>query len=70
MLQPREVRESRNGGPFATRTIFGWVLNGPLKRKRNQAHTANFVQADVQLNRQFGNSATVSLMTQSTSSRR
>ena len=29
VLQPIEVRESKNGGPFATRTVFGWVLNGP-----------------------------------------
>ena len=53
VLQPREVRESRNGGPFATRTILGWVLNGPLGRKGNQISNANFVQANVQLNRQF-----------------
>ena len=31
-LQPLEVRRSINGGPFATRTVLGWVLNGPLGR--------------------------------------
>ena len=52
-LQPREVRRSRDGGPFATRTIFGWVINGPLGRKGSQRHIANFVQAVAQLNQQF-----------------
>ena len=52
-LQPREVRKSKDGGPFATRTIFGWVINGPLGRKGSQRHIANFVQADAQLNQQF-----------------
>jgi hypothetical protein len=32
VLQPIEFRESKDGGPFATRTKFGWVLNGPLGR--------------------------------------
>lgn len=53
-LQPREVRESKDGGPFATRTILGWVLNGPLGRADNTAvHTASFIRADEELNRQF-----------------
>ena len=52
-LQPIEVRESKNGGPFATRTVLGWVLNGPLGRRTSQARTANFVEADVELNQQF-----------------
>ncbi|XP_071948920.1 uncharacterized protein [Antedon mediterranea] len=28
--QPYEVRAMQNGGPYATRTLFGWVVNGPL----------------------------------------
>ena len=52
-LQPQEIRESKDGGPFATQTIFGWVLNGPLGRKSNHVPTANFVEANDQLNRQF-----------------
>ena len=31
-LQPVEIRKSRNGGPFAVKTRFGWTLNGPLNR--------------------------------------
>ena len=46
-------RESKNVGPFATRTVLGWVLNGPLGRRTSQARTANFVEADVELNQQF-----------------
>ena len=54
-LQPLEVRQCSKGGPFATRTIFGWVLNGPLGRSANQASISNFVTANpiIELNRQF-----------------
>ncbi len=31
-LQPLEIRKSENGGPFAVKSIFGWALNGPLRR--------------------------------------
>ena len=40
VMEPREVRPSKNGGPYVTRTVFGWVVNG---------HTANFIKADVEL---------------------
>ncbi|XP_064647035.1 uncharacterized protein LOC135499916 [Lineus longissimus] len=30
MLQPLEVVPSQDNGPFAVRTAFGWVINGPL----------------------------------------
>ena len=54
-LQPLEVRRSNNGGPFAARTIFGWVLNGPLGRTLNQSPTSNLVDASfkLELNQQF-----------------
>ncbi len=52
-LQPIEVRPSENGGPFATRTVFGWVLNGPLGRNKSKIATANFVQSSDALERQF-----------------
>ena len=54
-LQPLEVRRSNNGGPFAARTIFGWVLNGPLGRTVNQLPTSNLVDASfkLELNQQF-----------------
>ena len=54
-LQPCEIRQSQNGGPFATRTALGWVLNGPLGRKETKIPTANFVQANQSLDQQFEN---------------
>ena len=53
VLQPVEVRESNNGGPFATRTVLGWVLNGPLGRTGPEEATANFVDANANLGKQF-----------------
>jgi hypothetical protein len=52
-LQPCEMRQSQNGGPFATRTVLGWVLNGPLGRDQTKIPTANFVQANQTLDQQF-----------------
>ena len=54
ILQPKEVRESCHSGPYATRTIFGWVVNGPLGRVRDSNfYTANFIRADTELSEQF-----------------
>ena len=54
VLQPKEFRESENGGPFATLTIFGWVLNGPLGRKKgSNAPAANFIDTSAKLSKQF-----------------
>jgi len=41
-LQPREFRTSDNSGPFATRTVLGWVLNSLLGRTTSKSPTANF----------------------------
>ena len=51
-LQPREIIESRHGGPYATRTILGWVVNGPL-HKMDETHIVNFISAETRLNEQF-----------------
>ena len=53
VLQPKEFRESKDGGPFATRTIFGWVLNVPLGRRESKASTANFIDTSAKLSKQF-----------------
>ena len=54
ILQPKEVRESCRNGPYATRTIFGWVVNGPLRRAQDSVqYTANFIRADAELSEQF-----------------
>ncbi|XP_022797621.1 uncharacterized protein LOC111335892 [Stylophora pistillata] len=53
VLEPKEVRRS-NGGPYASRTMLGWVVNGPLGRA--QASTpanANFIRGDAELTEQF-----------------
>ena len=52
-LQPNEFRASENGGPFATRTVLGWVLNGPLGRDHQKIPTANYMQAKPTLDQQF-----------------
>ena len=54
VLEPREIRPSQNGGPYASRTVFGWVVNGPLGRtQRSATRTANFIRTDVELSEQF-----------------
>ena len=54
VLEPKEIR-SQDGSPYATRTIFGWVINGPLGRSSTTScSTVNFVKAaDVNLDKQF-----------------
>ena len=53
VLQPKEMKQSKNGGPFATRTILGWVLNGPLGRTGVKRPAANFVDTNAKLSKQF-----------------
>ena len=53
VLQLREMRESKNGGPFATHTILRWVLNGPLGCTGVKRPTANFVDTNAKLTKQF-----------------
>ena len=31
-FDPLEVKHSQNGGPYASQTSMGWVVNGPLGR--------------------------------------
>jgi hypothetical protein len=52
-LEPKEIRESENGGPYAIRTLLGWTVNGPLGRQGYCARTVNRVEADVELTSQF-----------------
>ena len=53
-LQPKEIRPSDNGGPFPTRTVLGWVLNGLLGRAATtQTSTANFVQGSKTLDKKI-----------------
>lgn len=31
LLEPWEIINSQNGGPYAVKTVLGWVVNGPLR---------------------------------------
>jgi len=46
ILEPKEVRPSSQGGPYATTTVFGWVINSPLG-------LANFIKVDLELIEKF-----------------
>ena len=52
-LEPHETRVSQGQGPFATRTIFGWTVNGPVVRMGQPQPVCNFVKADEELTQQF-----------------
>ena len=53
-LEPKQVRESQQGGPYAIKTVLGWTINGPLgKKTSSQDHLVNLINANVQLNEQF-----------------
>ncbi|CAB4014860.1 Tyrosine kinase receptor Cad96Ca, partial [Paramuricea clavata] len=41
-LDPLEVRNSENGGPYATRTLLGWAINGPLFRQNKSQGIGSF----------------------------
>ena len=49
-LDPIQVKQSQNGGPYVTRTRMGWPVNGPLGRFRGSSHTSSFfLKVDSQL---------------------
>ena len=52
-MQPKEVRERKNGGPFAMRTVLGWMLSGPLGRKDTKVPTSNLIDTTANLSKQF-----------------
>ena len=45
-LEPREVIESRDGGPFAFRTKLGWCVVGPIQEKSSTNMSCNKVQME------------------------
>ena len=54
LLEPLEVRRSQDGGPYAVRTMLGWVINGPLGHAEStHTHKANLIRSDVALDEQF-----------------
>ena len=49
-LDPLEVKNSEHGGPYASRTRIGWVVNAPLGSYHQGSHaTSFFVKADTEL---------------------
>ena len=55
VLEPKEIRNGKNGGPYAVRTHFEWAINGPLGREQRceSARSSNFIKTDVELIQQF-----------------
>ena len=51
ILDPLEVRHCQDGGPYASRTIVDWVVNGPLGCRNHCSRIPSFfVKADQDLN--------------------
>ena len=53
VLEPKEIRESKDGGPYAVRTLFGWTINGPLSCMSSSSRTTNRIQSSADLSTQF-----------------
>ena len=50
-LDPIEVRNSENSGPYTTKTLLGWAINRPLFHQNKAKRIENFyMNADVKLN--------------------
>ena len=50
VFNPLEVKHSEDGGPYASRTSIGWMVNGPLGRHHEGPRaTSFFVKADPEL---------------------
>ena len=53
-LEPSEIRSRHGCGPYATKTKFGWTLNGLLGRRGwSEVCDVNFVRVDEVLSKQF-----------------
>lgn len=52
-LELHETCVSQGQDPFATQTIFGWTVNGPLVRMVQPQPVYNFIKADEELSQQF-----------------
>ena len=51
ILDPLEVKHCQDGGPYASRTIVGWVVNGPLGCRNHRSRIPSFFfKADHDLN--------------------
>jgi len=48
LLEPWEVVNSQGDGPYAIRTLLGWVVNGSLGSYQNEQHTARVNRISVE----------------------
>lgn len=44
VLRPLEIRRGGDDEPYATRSVFGWCLNGPLSSSAEEFASSNFVR--------------------------
>ena len=51
-LIPMDIIKGNRGEPYATKTVFGWTLNGPLRMSSHHHAVSNFISADVRLDKQ------------------
>ena len=55
-LNPLEVKHNQDGGPYASRTSLGWVVNGPFGRNRYGPRASSFyVKTNAKLHRMVKN---------------
>ena len=45
-MEPWEIIHSQGGGPFATRTLLGWVINGPVQHDGRGLVKANRIKVE------------------------
>ena len=62
-LQPIEVKESKDGGPYTMRTVLEWTVNGSFGRKGTSKHTRNIIQSDTELTEHLKGFVTKNLTT-------
>ena len=43
VFDPLELKQRQDGGPYASRTSIGWVVNGPLGRHHEGPHAVSFL---------------------------
>ena len=48
VLQPLEIRSGERGSLYATRTLLGWTINGPLGISKSTASVSYFVECDIE----------------------
>ncbi|KAK6175033.1 hypothetical protein SNE40_013574 [Patella caerulea] len=54
-IEPKEIIEAKDNGPYAVKTILGWSISGPLLRNTRNASgmNSNFVKTNIELHEQF-----------------